>query len=476
VDVVIFLKLDRFGRKVTVIHDALELLDSHGCAIQSATEPFETRTPVGRLLLNIMATLAEFELDTIRDRFALGRDRNARAGRFINGVLPFGYDVRAGVLVPSERWIPQLEMTEADTARLIFKKIAGRESSGLGIAQWLTAMGVPSQKVWVTKDGTRSTTAQFPMWFGNRISRMIHNPVYMGARVLHHASGDIDQDVAPLVDAQTWRKANEMLGNTGKKGGMKTLKKTFTYLLGGRIFCDSCDAPMQGNIQRNTRNARLYYGCARAPGKRGAQRHGKCQGFPYAPGEAIENKVLSDIDTFMADPKAAVDVLRQKLRERQSEGVEQETLADRMKAQLRELDARKHKVLHQIVRGLIADEDAEKHLEDIARDIATLRAELEVIGARVTISQNLEERLIDLTRTMDTAKERWEQARAANNREVLREVIELLLGSVRVHADKTATLNYLTPSLSSTKWFDNVPDKDGPVYLTLRMWGLDSVA
>lgn len=471
-DLLLFLKLDRFGRSVIGIYDAAAQLDRYGCAINSITEHFETRSTYGKAMFGLLAVFAELERDTIRDRMALGRDRVARAGRYINGVLPFGYDVREGVLAPSERRVEGLDMAEADLARLVFEKVASGEYSGLSVAQWLTACGVPSEKVWVTKDGTRSSTAQYPIWLGNRISRMIHNPIYKGTRTLHHASGDIAQDVAALVDARLWQRANEMLGNTSKKGGLRTRKtKTFTYLLGGRIFCASCEAPMQGNLQRDGKAARLYYGCARAPGKRAAARHGKCQGLAYAPGDLLEAKVISDVDRFMADPASAVDALRQRVRERQAQGAEQETLAERMQEQLRELENRKHKLLGFVVNGRITDDDAERHLAEIARETATLRAELDSTSARTTIAQNLEERLIDLTRTLETAQQRWQEARASNNREALREVIGLILGSVRVHANQTASIDYLTTSLSATKFLDYAPSKDGPVAAELALWG-----
>ena len=48
---VIFHKLDRLGRKVRVILNAVHDLDEFGVSIKSMTEPFETETPTGKFLL-----------------------------------------------------------------------------------------------------------------------------------------------------------------------------------------------------------------------------------------------------------------------------------------------------------------------------------------------------------------------------------------------------------------------------------------
>ncbi len=50
-------------------------------AFSSAQEGFDTATPIGRLLLNLLASLAEFELDTISERVRAGMVRAKEEGK-----------------------------------------------------------------------------------------------------------------------------------------------------------------------------------------------------------------------------------------------------------------------------------------------------------------------------------------------------------------------------------------------------------
>ena len=74
-DTVLVFKLDRAFRSVKNLHDTLAVWEPLGIGFLSAQEGFDTTTALGRLLLNILASLAEFELETIRERVAAGMDR-----------------------------------------------------------------------------------------------------------------------------------------------------------------------------------------------------------------------------------------------------------------------------------------------------------------------------------------------------------------------------------------------------------------
>ena len=52
-----------------------------GIEFKSIREQFDTSTAVGRLLLNMLASVAEFELEMIRDPFIAGMGRARRQGK-----------------------------------------------------------------------------------------------------------------------------------------------------------------------------------------------------------------------------------------------------------------------------------------------------------------------------------------------------------------------------------------------------------
>lgn len=77
---VLVYKLDRAFRSVRHLHQTLEVWEPYGVQLVSVTEGFDTRTAMGRLLVNLLGSLAEFELEVLRDRVMAGMDRARRQG------------------------------------------------------------------------------------------------------------------------------------------------------------------------------------------------------------------------------------------------------------------------------------------------------------------------------------------------------------------------------------------------------------
>ena len=73
-----------------------EDLDHAGVAFRSATEPFDTGSPAGRMMVQMLGVFAEFERATIIDRVIAGMERKAQKGLWCGGRDPFGYRVGKG--------------------------------------------------------------------------------------------------------------------------------------------------------------------------------------------------------------------------------------------------------------------------------------------------------------------------------------------------------------------------------------------
>src|SRR5919202_2115077 len=91
-DTVRLYKLDRIGRKLIVVVDGHDRLEEAGVAMRSATEPIDTSSPAGRLIFQMLASFAEFERGTIRERTQHGLHRAFRNGKQ-TGRIPYGYDI-----------------------------------------------------------------------------------------------------------------------------------------------------------------------------------------------------------------------------------------------------------------------------------------------------------------------------------------------------------------------------------------------
>lgn len=78
VDLVLVTKLDRAFRSAKDTYDALSYLDQHGVGFIATTQPVDTSTSTGKLILGVLAAVAEFERELIRERTIEGLNR-ARA-------------------------------------------------------------------------------------------------------------------------------------------------------------------------------------------------------------------------------------------------------------------------------------------------------------------------------------------------------------------------------------------------------------
>lgn len=82
-DAVLVFKLDRAFRSVAHLHDTLKAWQLAGVEFISVREQFDTHTAMGRLLMNVLAMVAEFELELIRERVNAGLDRARAQGHQI---------------------------------------------------------------------------------------------------------------------------------------------------------------------------------------------------------------------------------------------------------------------------------------------------------------------------------------------------------------------------------------------------------
>ena len=85
-DLLLVYRVDRFARSVRGLAQLLEELDGVGVAFRSATEPFDTTTPAGRMMVQMLGVFAEFERATIVDRVIAGMERKASRGGLVRRV------------------------------------------------------------------------------------------------------------------------------------------------------------------------------------------------------------------------------------------------------------------------------------------------------------------------------------------------------------------------------------------------------
>jgi len=381
-------RLDRLARSVKHVLDTYELLESKGIALKSMTEAFDTSSPTGKFFMTLLASIAALERDTIRERTQMGKDRNARAGKWVSGLAPFGY--RAG-----DDGKLAIYDQEAETVRMIFD-LYSQDMTMMKIARYLNARGTETP---ASSKGTKNKTGG--KWHPASISKILSAEVYTGKyQYLHGSKGNrknIEMDVPVIIDIEVFSGIQKKAKDNsdlyrGRKGRL--------YLLRGSVFCGHCGLSMSGSGANNSKN--LYYRC---PGTTDQGQGKKCTSRAIKAIE-LENAVWEDILEIVNHPdkfQKYFDEENEKNEERsipitsELTGVE-ESILTKQKA--------RGKILSMIARGIVSDQEAEDELKDLAIEIRALNSRKEYLFEQKSREINIEEEFVNSRIAFDIIKER----------------------------------------------------------------------
>ncbi|HYG57200.1 MAG TPA: recombinase family protein, partial [Symbiobacteriaceae bacterium] len=228
-------------------------------AIRSAREPVDTANPTGSILFYMLASYAEWERATIRERTLSGKIKRAQQGKNPGFVPPYGY---CKALRPGE-W--QVAEEEAVIVRRIFREYCAGRGADL-IARGLNGDGIRPRKA-----------ARFD---GVWVSRLLQNPVYTGvlryglstratrAQRLQGAGARVRFDapryacvagaVPPIISAEEFAQAQRVRAGRSSTAGFRN--RGAAFLLTGIARC-RCGAPLRGD-GREKSGAGRYYRCS----------------------------------------------------------------------------------------------------------------------------------------------------------------------------------------------------------------------
>lgn len=106
-DVLLVLKLDRAFRTVKDTYDGVSFLQRYQVDFVSATQPIDTTGSVGKLILGVLAAVAEFERDLLVERTKEGMARAKAEGKHIGrplGAKDKKKRRRAGYFARNQSW------------------------------------------------------------------------------------------------------------------------------------------------------------------------------------------------------------------------------------------------------------------------------------------------------------------------------------------------------------------------------------
>jgi site-specific DNA recombinase len=230
-DTLVVWKFDRLGRSVQDLVSIIEELLARGVTVKSLTEGFDLTTPAGKLAMTILAAVAQFERDLIRERTTAGLRVRIEAGQLVKGPRLYGFAADGVTHVEHEVII----------VREVTRRILDRESIH-SVVDDLNARGIP--------------TATGGGWLRYGLRELLRNPRLAG---LHSYKGKVlgPGSWEPIISVEEHEALLAKLprfSGRGVGGGAPV-----RYAYSGILTCDVCKV---GRIIGNSRGAsRIYYGC-----------------------------------------------------------------------------------------------------------------------------------------------------------------------------------------------------------------------
>src|SRR5450432_1283194 len=283
IDGVVVYKVDRLSRSLLDFAQIMETFEKRQVSFVSVTQQINSATSMGRLMLNVLLSFAQFEREIIgertRDKIAATR----RKGKWSGGRPMLGYD-----LDPAGQRLA-VNTEEAERVRAIFVLFLGHQSLP-PVVQELEARGWTNKR-WRTRSGKESGGDPFTK-VGLR--RLLTNVLYSGK--VRYKDEIHDGEQPALVDPAVFRQAHDLLH--GGPGVGAPVRNRFGALLRGLLRCVPCGCAMTPSHSAKGSRRYCYYTCTNAQ-KRGWD---ACPSKSVPAGE-IDKLVVERIRAVGRDPE-----------------------------------------------------------------------------------------------------------------------------------------------------------------------------
>ncbi|WP_188624685.1 recombinase family protein, partial [Caldalkalibacillus thermarum] len=437
-DVMLIYKLDRLGRSARVILNAIHELDQYGVKVKSMTEDFDSKSPSGRLLVTMLAAIADFERENIIERMWHGANRAARKGKWLGGIVPYGYYVDdEGYLEINRTPIPNLGKSEADIIHMMYHLIGEKHYSAWEVAKLLNSMGVPTAYVKdhrKVKRGKRKVKTS-GKWRPSRVRAIIYNTTYKGIHQYgKRANRDreiIEREVPAIVTPELWEKAVNAIKNPNLASIESRVENN---LLRGLIKCGLCGRNYYAVYYNGAQKKKKYYFvCAGKVGDKAL--YNRCTS-KNVPKDWLEELVWNDIVNFASKPESVIQEIVNDLNNEKEKQVENDLSLEIefLEKAIKAKDNEKQSILDLFRKNLITSEDVELQLNKINDEKQELLARLDRLRTEADQNQEAKKRLSSAEKILKELKERIKGD--LSNKEK-KEIIQTIVKDIVVHTIKT---------------------------------------
>jgi site-specific DNA recombinase len=385
---------DRLARRYAYQVLLLEELARAGVEVIFARGGERSGSPEDELLRQFQGMIAEYERAQIRERTRRGKLHRARTGhQAVMAGAPYGYRFVKKTEHTEGYW--EIDETEAEVVREVFRRYSEEQVAIAELARWLTAQEIP------TRTGKR-------VWDRSTVWGMLRNPAYHGqaaygktkvadghgkptrttrARGERRGRRQVRLDepveqwtfipVPALISEEQFALAQERLASNAHFAKRNTKKPT---LLQGILVCRECGYACYRTSTRTTNKRIYYYRCIGSDNYRHIGGR-VCHSRPIRADE-LDELVWEQVRQLLEDPalvRAEIDRRLQALRSEHPAARRREAL----ERDLTRAAGAIERLIEAYQEQLISLDELRARMPRLRKRQSTLRAQLDALDAEL---------------------------------------------------------------------------------------------
>jgi site-specific DNA recombinase len=230
INVIVAFKLDRITRSVFDIEKLMKIVNEYECDIDCMADESNTTTSNGRMVMRIMTSVSQNEIEKCSERTKFGMVGAIKSGHIPNRT-PLGFKRDNKKLVPDE-------LTKNIVIRVFNLYLEGKSHQTIA-------------NIYNNENILNKT------WYDSTINKILSNELYKGDYVNKKKSKKSDyyeNVVEPLVSKEKWNNCQ-----TQKQRNARHYERTATYLFTNKLKCSKCGCFLGGSATTKKKTGKKYY-------------------------------------------------------------------------------------------------------------------------------------------------------------------------------------------------------------------------
>jgi len=426
-DTLLVFRVDRLSRKVRELALMVDELTRQGITLRSITEPFDTSTAAGKMMLQMLGVFAEFEHATIVERTRVGMERKVKGGQWHGGQAPYGYQFN-----PEKRLVVSEE--EALVVHKMFRMYSEEEKGAFSVANALNDAGY------------RKRTGK--KWDRRVVLHILRNPLYIGKMRWREVEYDGNHD--PIISEELFNQAADILRARAEDMKGRQWHNGNERLLAGIARCARCGSPMFGGGGQKNGTYIHYYVCSKRMNRDGCDQ-------AYVRADLLEAAIVQDIKTMLMDDhfmSRAWEATNQKLA---AERPDLDKEIERLDVQMAETQRRMDRYFGAFEAGTMEPTLCNHKVKELDGQLQQLVAEKQNLEAR---RERLDLPALDM-KAFASLVDRFEEVFAAGTNAQKKHLLHNLVKKVLIHDRRTVEVWYALPNPERFEnWNTELPRKD----------------